>query len=69
MVVLIQQFQRKDPDVEQQKLAEQQKVLRILNAIAGWAHWVYCIPRIMLEFVEIQNYLQTCKAPATSSGT
>ena len=54
MVVLIQQFQRKDPDVELQIRAEQQKVLRILNAIACWAHRVYCIPKIMLEFVEIQ---------------
>ena len=34
-------------------MAEQQTVLRILNAIACWAHWVYGIPKIMLELVEI----------------
>ena len=34
--------------------AEQQKVLRVLNAITCWAHWVNGIPKTMLEFVEIQ---------------
>ena len=29
-------------------------MLRILNAIACWAHWVYGIPEIMLQFVKIQ---------------
>ena len=28
--------------------------IRFLNAIACWAHRVYGIPKIMLEFVEIQ---------------
>ena len=35
-------------------MVEQQKVLRVLNAITCWAHWVNGIPKIMLEFVEIQ---------------
>ena len=29
-------------------------MLRVLNAITCWAHWVNGIPKIMLEFVEIQ---------------
>ena len=32
---------------------EQQNVLRILNAIACWALWVYGIPDTVLEFVEV----------------
>ena len=34
--------------------AEQQNVLRISNAVVHWAHRVYGIPEIMLEFVKIQ---------------
>ena len=29
-------------------------MFRVLNAITCWAHWVNGIPKIMLEFVEIQ---------------
>ena len=33
---------------------EQQKVLRILSAIVGRAHWVDSISEIVFEFVKIQ---------------
>ena len=34
--------------------AEQQEVFHIFNAVVHWAHRVYGIPEVMLEFLTIQ---------------
>ena len=43
----------KTKTLNSKRRAEKQKVFRVLNAIACWAHWVNGIPKIMLEFMEI----------------
>ena len=54
MVVIIQQVQQEDLDAEDPKKGRATKMLRILNAITCLAHWIYGIPKIMLELVEVQ---------------
>ena len=53
MAVIVEQCQQEDLVVEYRKKGRATKVLRVLNAIAYWAHWIYGVSAIVLEFVEI----------------
>ena len=52
-------------------MAEQKKVLCGLNAIIDRAHWVYGIPKIVLEFIAVQftkPHSEQCQISRTLSG-
>ena len=53
MVVMQPKLQREDLVVGYQERAKQQEVLRVLNTVIRWAHWIYGVPEIVIESVEI----------------
>ena len=40
--------------LQMKRRAEQQAVFSIINAIIQRAHWILCIPEIVLEFMQVQ---------------
>ena len=55
MVVMQPKLQREDLVVEYQMKANQQKVLHVLNTVICWAHLIYGVPEIVVEFVKISG--------------